>query len=67
MCIVGIPDEYSGEIPLAYIVVDPKLQPKIMNDPLAAAKLKQELIKVCAQVTSSMYRSNFEFVACLRL
>lgn len=47
VCVVGIPDEYSGELPLAYVVVDSKLLPTIAKDPSAGVKLKQEIAKVC--------------------
>lgn len=47
VCVVGIPDEYNGELPLAYVVVDSRLQPSVAKDPLAALKLKQEIAKVC--------------------
>lgn len=45
-CVVGIPDEYSGEIPLAFVVP----QPNAVNlkDAAAVTRLKDELKKYVA-------------------
>ena len=43
-CVVPLPDDYSGEIPLAFVVVDPVLY-KHMNAS-KIAQLKTELLKV---------------------
>jgi 4-coumarate--CoA ligase len=46
-CVVSIPDEYSGEIPLAYIVINAKLLELIKRDRREGGRLKAALIKVC--------------------
>ncbi|KAJ6621117.1 hypothetical protein B0H10DRAFT_2215383 [Mycena sp. CBHHK59/15] len=44
-CVVGVPDEYSGEIPLAYIVVNAATLKRITANPSEAEKVKAALIK----------------------
>jgi acyl-coenzyme A synthetase/AMP-(fatty) acid ligase len=44
--VIPVPDEYSGEVPLAYVVPHASLAQKIKNDPKEAQKAKEELIKV---------------------
>jgi 4-coumarate--CoA ligase len=46
-CVVGIPDEYSGEVPLAFIVPSHEAQERIAKNPNEAEKIKQAIIKVC--------------------
>ncbi|KAJ8488321.1 hypothetical protein ONZ45_g13993 [Pleurotus djamor] len=43
-CVVSILDEYSGELPLAYVVLDPSVE-HLARDPKAANKLKAEIAK----------------------
>ncbi|KAF9076081.1 amp dependent CoA ligase [Rhodocollybia butyracea] len=64
VCVVGIPDEYSGELPLAYVVVDSKLQTAITNDPSAAVKLKREIAKHVsdAKVQYKWLKGGIEFI-----
>jgi 4-coumarate--CoA ligase len=45
-CVVSIQDEYSGELPLAYIVVHDKALQRIAGNKTAALKLKAALAKV---------------------
>ena len=45
-CVVGVPDDFSGELPMAYIVLEAKTSKSIENDPAAAEALKQALKKV---------------------
>ncbi len=45
-CVVGIPDEYSGEVPLAFIVPSPKALGRMKTDPGEVEKVKSTLIKV---------------------
>lgn len=44
-CVVGIPDDYSGEVPLAFIVPSHDAQERINKDPSEAEKIKQAVIK----------------------
>lgn len=45
-CVVSIPDDYSGEIPLAFIVLDPDTQKRIRGDQAASIGLKKAIQKV---------------------
>ncbi|KAE9400526.1 phenylacetyl-CoA ligase [Gymnopus androsaceus JB14] len=64
VCVVGIPDEYSGELPLAYVVVDSKLLPTIAKDPSAGVKLKQEIAKHVsdAKIQYKWLKGGVEFI-----
>ncbi|KAH9486564.1 4-coumarate--CoA ligase-like 1 [Psilocybe cubensis] len=42
-CVVGIPDEYSGEIPLAYVVPSVDALKRMENNENAAEELKKEI------------------------
>lgn len=43
-CVVPVPDEYSGELPLAFVVVDPAVYKRLSAADIF--KLKNELLKV---------------------
>ena len=45
-CVVSIPDDYSGEIPLAFIVLDPDTQKRVLGDQAASIGLKKAIQKV---------------------
>lgn len=45
VCVVGVKDEYSGELPKAYIVLEQKLAESIKDDAAAAEELKRVLMK----------------------
>ena len=45
-CVVSLLDEYSGELPLAYVVPSPAIRARIAEDPVEAAKYKKALMKV---------------------
>ncbi|KAK0208848.1 amp dependent CoA ligase [Desarmillaria ectypa] len=44
-CVVPVPDDYSGELPLAYVVLEPGLRKRIGVNPNEISKLKATLIK----------------------
>ncbi|KAF9527756.1 amp dependent CoA ligase [Crepidotus variabilis] len=44
-CVVGIPDDYSGEIPLAYVVPSDAAQKEIQKGPAGARKIQKEIEK----------------------
>ncbi|KAF8913049.1 amp dependent CoA ligase [Gymnopilus junonius] len=44
-CVVGIPDEYSGEVPMAFIVPNHNALERIKGNPEAAQKLKADIQK----------------------
>lgn len=45
-CVVGIPDEYSGEIPLAFVALDVNAAKRLEVDPREGAKIKASISKV---------------------
>jgi acyl-coenzyme A synthetase/AMP-(fatty) acid ligase len=47
VCVVGVPDEYSGEVPLAYVVPSAKALRAMGKNALRQAKFKQAVIKAC--------------------
>lgn len=46
VCVVGIPDEFSGEVPMAYVVISPKTLERVGSDAQALTKLKTDLMLV---------------------
>jgi len=45
VCVVSVVDEYSGEVPLAFVVPHASLAQKIKNEAKEAQKVKAELLK----------------------
>lgn len=45
-CVVGVPDEYSGEVPLAFVVLSQSAADRIKNNPADADTIKAEIAKV---------------------
>ncbi|KAM6498476.1 amp dependent CoA ligase [Amanita muscaria] len=54
-CVVSILDEYSGELPLAYIVPSPSIAARVTGDPAESRKFKEALIKYVAE-TKTHYK-----------
>lgn len=50
VCVVGIPDEFSGEVPMAYVVISPKTLERIGSDAQALARLKTDIMQVSSYV-----------------
>lgn len=50
-CVISLLDEYSGEIPKAYVVVNAKAAERIKNDPEEIHRISAALIQVCYIVT----------------
>ncbi|KAH9480170.1 putative 4-coumarate--CoA ligase 3 [Psilocybe cubensis] len=48
-CVVGIPDEYSGEVPLAYVVLTADASKRASQSAAAAEAIKASIIKHVAQ------------------
>jgi len=46
-CVVGIPDEYSGEIPLAFVVLAANALKRIKDGKEGAKDVKKSISKVC--------------------
>lgn len=45
-CVVGVPDEYSGELPLGFVVLRSDAVSKMRDDSEAAERIKQSIMKV---------------------
>lgn len=45
-CVVGVPDEYSGEIPLAFIVPSHEAQERLKKNPKEEEIIKAAITKV---------------------
>lgn len=45
-CVVSIPDEYSGELPFAFVVLDSETQKRVHGDLKASIRLKKAIQKV---------------------
>ena len=46
-CVVGVPDDYSGEVPLAFVSLSESALVRVKRDPSEGPKIKAALIKVC--------------------
>ncbi|KAH7884921.1 hypothetical protein F5I97DRAFT_1811321 [Phlebopus sp. FC_14] len=44
-CVVGVQDEYSGELPLAFVVLRPETAKRVQGDVRATEEVKQSIIK----------------------
>ena len=63
-CVVSIPDDYSGELPLAYIVLRPHAAARIESNPKVTQQLKQVIFKV-SEVGHFCYRKFWDLgLAC---
>lgn len=45
-CVVGVPDEYSGEVPLAYVVLSADAAKRALKNEAEAVKIKTSISKV---------------------
>lgn len=47
-CVVGVPDDYSGEVPFAFVSLDPDTAKMVQNDATGkeSARLKEDIKKV---------------------
>lgn len=48
VCVVGIPDHYSGELPFAFVVLDQDAQARVKGDSQEKKNIEQGVMKVCA-------------------
>ncbi|KAH9829669.1 amp dependent CoA ligase [Rhodofomes roseus] len=64
VCVVGLPDEYSGEVPLAFIVPTPAAVERIKKDPQEEARTKLSIMKhvADAKVNYKQLAGGVEFV-----
>lgn len=47
VCVVGLPDEYSGEVPLAFVVPTTAAVERMKKDPGEETRTKESIMKVC--------------------
>jgi len=45
-CVVGVPDDFSGELPLAFVVLSTDAAKRALRSSAAAAKIKANISKV---------------------
>ncbi len=45
-CVVGVEDEYRGEVPLAYVVLSPDARKRIEREPEIGAKIQESIQRV---------------------
>ena len=46
VCVVGVPDEYSGELPLAFVVLHPAAEGRRAASPTEEKNMKSDIQKV---------------------
>lgn len=49
VCVVGVPDDYSGEVPLAFVVLNAQAAERVRKSPAEGDVIKRALMKVCLQ------------------
>jgi acyl-CoA synthetase (AMP-forming)/AMP-acid ligase II len=63
VCVVGIPDDFSGELPLAFVVAETNAAKRLAADPQGAEKLKSTLMKhVADHKVQYKHLTDLEFV-----
>ncbi|KAK7465830.1 hypothetical protein VKT23_005801 [Stygiomarasmius scandens] len=45
VCVVGVPDDYSGEVPMAFVVLDSKLKQAVESDYKQRERIKEAIMK----------------------
>lgn len=45
-CVVPVPDEYSGEVPMAFVVLRPHVAKRVAGDPHEMEMVKAAICKV---------------------
>ncbi|EIW81329.1 amp dependent CoA ligase [Coniophora puteana RWD-64-598 SS2] len=48
-CVIPLPDEYNGEVPMAYVVLRPEVDERVRRDPAEATRVKVEIIQHTAE------------------
>ncbi|KAI6044839.1 phenylacetyl-CoA ligase [Pisolithus marmoratus] len=63
-CVVGIPDEYSGELPMAFVVLHPRAAARVREDPRVAGEIKQSINQYVASKKAAFKRlaGGIEFI-----
>lgn len=66
VCVVPLVDEYSGELPMAYIVLSSRAKELVGQDFLKILELKADIAKVTSWLSWSSEHSLTEILACRR-
>jgi len=54
-CVVGVPDEYSGELPLAFVVLRQEAVKRTKESPDAGDEIKRSITKVCSALLAKPF------------
>ena len=46
VCVIAAPDEYSGELPFAFVSLHEKIRLAVQRDPKEAARVRESIMKV---------------------
>lgn len=60
-CVVGVPDDYSGEIPFAFVVLAARAAARVKGNAAEAENTKQIFIKVRRSAPQSCFISSMSF------
>lgn len=52
VCVVPVPDDYSGEVPMAFVVLHAHVAKRVAENPSEAEKVKAAITKVRTDVDS---------------
>ncbi len=68
-CVVGVPDEYSGEVPLAFVELSQDALARLQRDPAEVNKIKASIVKVRsysyrAYPSHTLLMKLFSIIAC---
>lgn len=53
-CVVPVPDDYSGEVPMAFVVLHSHVAKRVAENPAEAGKVKAAIIKVRTDVAHNI-------------
>ena len=59
-CVVGVPDDFSGEVPLAFVVLSADAAKRASTSEAAAAKIKASISKVVCSVHCNCVTTNVD-------
>lgn len=59
-CVVGVPDDFSGEVPLAFVVLSADAVKRASVSEAAAAKIKASISKVCCSMHCDYTMTNID-------
>jgi 4-coumarate--CoA ligase len=57
-CVIGVPDDYSGEVPMAYVVLSEQAKERYERDPKAEGPKIKEAIKKVSCIVLGVYIHN---------